>query len=118
VQLVVNTVGGSVFAECVRSLGFEGRLATVGYVDGVLHADMDLQALHMKRLVLFGVSNKMLDAAQKAQAAAAFRAQVLPRVREEKLRPLVDRAHAFEELPAARARMEANAHAGKIVLAA
>src|SRR6267378_7138069 len=35
-NLAVNTVGGSVFAECVRSLGFEGRLAIVGYVDGVL----------------------------------------------------------------------------------
>lgn len=118
VQLVVNTVGGSVFAECVRCLGFEGRLATVGYVDGVLQAPIDLQALHARRLVLFGVSNKLLDAAQKAQAAAAFRAQVLPRVRAQKLRPLVDRAYPFEELAAARARMEASAHAGKIVLTA
>jgi NADPH:quinone reductase-like Zn-dependent oxidoreductase len=116
VQLVVNTVGGSVFAECVRCMAFEGRLATVGYVDGVLNADMDLQALHMKRLVLFGVSNKMLDAEQKAQAAAAFAHDVLPRVREQQLRPLVDRAYAFDALPAARERMEANAHAGKIVL--
>src|SRR3989454_2303600 len=30
VSLVVNNVGGSVFAECIRSLAFEGRLATVG----------------------------------------------------------------------------------------
>jgi NADPH2:quinone reductase len=36
VDLVVNNVGGTVFAECVRCLAFEGRLATVGYVDGVL----------------------------------------------------------------------------------
>ena len=34
-DLVVNTVGGSVFAENIRALAFEGRLATVGYVDGV-----------------------------------------------------------------------------------
>ena len=38
VNLVVNTVGGSMFAECVRSMAFEGRFATVGYVDGVLKA--------------------------------------------------------------------------------
>ena len=34
-DLVVNAVGGSVFAENIRALAFEGRLATVGYVDGV-----------------------------------------------------------------------------------
>src|SRR5688572_31345741 len=42
VDLVVNNVGGSMFAECVRALGFEGRLATVGYVDGVMKAEMDI----------------------------------------------------------------------------
>src|SRR5262249_42967474 len=30
VDLVVNNVGGSVFAECIRCLAFQGRLATVG----------------------------------------------------------------------------------------
>src|SRR5207237_698233 len=34
VNLVVNNVGGTVFAEAVRSLAYQGRLATVGYVDG------------------------------------------------------------------------------------
>ena len=57
-DLVVNTVGGSVFAECVRCMAFEGRLATVGYVDRQLNAEIDLQALHARRLTLFGVSNK------------------------------------------------------------
>ena len=35
-DLIVNAVGGSVFAENIRAMAFEGRLATVGYVDGVL----------------------------------------------------------------------------------
>ena len=42
-DLAINAVGGSVFGECVRALGFEGRLAFVGYVDGVLKAEMDLE---------------------------------------------------------------------------
>ena len=59
VDLIVNTVGGSVFAEDIRALAFEGRLATVGYVDGVLHADIDLEALHAKRLTLFETPNSV-----------------------------------------------------------
>ncbi|HMG59039.1 MAG TPA: zinc-binding dehydrogenase, partial [Burkholderiales bacterium] len=34
VNLVVNNVGGSMFAETLRALAYEGRHATVGYVDG------------------------------------------------------------------------------------
>ncbi|MBE7367010.1 zinc-binding dehydrogenase [Ramlibacter pallidus] len=118
VNLVVNNVGGSMFAECVRCLAFQGRLATVGYVDGVLKAEIDLQALHAKRLVLFGVSNKMTTPAHKAEATAQFERELLPLVATGKLRPLVDRVFPLAELPAARGYMEADAHVGKIVVTA
>lgn len=117
VNLVVNTVGGSVFAECVRCLAFEGRLATVGYVDGVLHADIDLDALHAKRLTLFGVSNKLRSAAQKAEFVPEFRAQILPLLEQGRITPVVDRVLPFEQLAEAKAAMEAGQHLGKIVLA-
>jgi len=115
-NLVVNNVGGSVFAECVRALAFQGRLATVGYVDGVLKAEIDIEALHAKRLVLFGVSNKLRSAEQKAEAARGFVADILPAIADGRIRPLVDRRYAFDELPQAKAYMESNAHLGKIVV--
>lgn len=116
VDLVVNTVGGSVFAECVKCLAFEGRLATVGYVDQTLKAEIDLQALHVKRLTLFGVSNKMRSAEQRAAGVPAFVRDLLPAIADGRIRPLVDRVFAFDQLEAARAHMEANRHLGKIVL--
>jgi NADPH:quinone reductase-like Zn-dependent oxidoreductase len=115
-DLVVNAVGGSVFAECVRCMAFEARLATVGYVDRVLQAEIDLQALHAKRLVVFGVSNKLRDVEQRAAGIPAFRADLLPAIADGRIRPLVDRVFAFDELEAARACMEENRHLGKIVL--
>jgi NADPH:quinone reductase len=115
-DLVINIVGGSVFAEDVRCMAFEGRLATVGYVDGQLHADLDLQALHAKRLSLFGVSNKLRSKAQKAAAVPRFVDEVLPLFASGKLRPLVDEVLDFARLPEAKARMESGGHAGKIVL--
>jgi NADPH:quinone reductase-like Zn-dependent oxidoreductase len=115
-NLVVNNVGGSVFAECVRALAFQGRLATVGYVDGVLKAEMDIEALHAKRLVLFGVSNKLRSAEQRAESARGFVADILPAIADGRIKPLVDRTYSFDELPAAKAYMESNAHLGKIVV--
>jgi NADPH:quinone reductase-like Zn-dependent oxidoreductase len=116
VNLVVNTVGGSVFAECVRSLAFEGRLATVGYVDGVLEAKIDIQALHARRLTLFGVSNKLRTAEQRASGVPAFVAGWMPYFANGTIRPLVDHVYPFDRLDAARAHMESNRHVGKIVV--
>jgi NADPH:quinone reductase-like Zn-dependent oxidoreductase len=115
-DLVVNNVGGSVFAECVKSLGYEGRLATVGYVDGVMQAEMDIEALHSKRLKLFGVSNKMRTAAQRAVTVQGFIRDFLPLFASGKLKPVIDRVYDFKDLPAAQARMESDAHVGKIVV--
>jgi NADPH:quinone reductase-like Zn-dependent oxidoreductase len=116
VNLIVNTVGGSVFAECIRSLAFQGRLAIVGYVDGELHGDFDLEAVHSKRLRIFGVSNKLRNAEQRAATVAGFKQDFLPLFAEGRIKPLVDRVFAFDELPAAKAYMEADRHVGKIVL--
>lgn len=117
VDLVINTVGGTVFEESIRSMAFEARLAMVGYVDGVLDAKIDLKALHAKRLTLFGVSNKQRTAAQKAEHVPHFKAQILPLLEQGKITPVVDRVFAFDQLRQARDMMEAGEHIGKIVLA-
>lgn len=116
VDLVINAVGGSVFAEAMRCLAFQGRLAMVGYVDGVLHADIDLEALHAKRLKLFGVSNKLRTKAQRASGVPRFVADILPHLARGTVAPLLDRSFPFEQLALAKARMESDAHVGKIVL--
>jgi NADPH:quinone reductase len=115
-DLVINPVGGTVFAEDIRAMAFEGRLATVGYVDGVLEAPLDLGALHAKRLVLFGVSNKLRTKAQKAAAVPRFIAEVLPHFVAGRIRPHIDRVYDFAQLAEAKASMEAGGHVGKIVL--
>jgi NADPH2:quinone reductase len=116
VNLVVNNVGGSLFAETIRVLGYEGRHATVGYVDGTLESKIDLEALHSKRLKLFGVSNKLRSAAQRAVTVQGFTRDWLPLFASGKLKPLIDRVYDFAELPKAAERMEADQHVGKIVV--
>jgi len=116
VDVVVNNVGGTVFAECIRSMAYRGRLATVGYVDGVVSAELDILALHSKRLRVFGVSNKLRPAAEIAEGVRGFERDVLPALASGRLRPVIDRVFPFDELPQAKAHMESNAHLGKIIL--
>ena len=115
-NLVVNNVGGSVFAETIRALAYEGRHATVGYVDGVLESEIDIEALHTKRLTLFGVSNRLRTPEQRAVTVRGFAADILPFIAAGKIRPVIDRVFPFSELPAAKSYMESNAHLGKIAV--
>ena len=115
-DLAVNCVGGSMFPECMRALGFGGRLATVGYVDGVYRNEIDLQALHANRHIVFGVSNSRLNAEGRAASVTGFVRDVLPAFDDGRLAPVIDRVFPFEELPAAKAHMESNAQVGKIVI--
>ena len=116
VNLVVNNVGGSVFPECIRSLAYEGRLATVGYLDRVMKAELDLDALHAKRLKLFGVSNKLRTAPQRAATVEGFKRDFLPLFAAGKIRPLVHQVYEFADLPKAKQAMEDDTHVGKIVV--
>jgi NADPH:quinone reductase len=103
-------------AEDVRCMQFEGRHATVGYVDGTLKAEIDLESLHAKRLTFFGVSNKQRNPDQRAQSLPAFSADILPLFETGRIKPLVDHIFPFTQLAQAKAHMDANQHVGKIVL--
>lgn len=115
-DLIVNLVGGSVFAECVSCLARRGRLAVVGYVDGMLKAEIDLGAVHANRYEIFGISNAKLTVGERAQAVHGFARDVLPAFSDGRIEPLVDRVFGFDQLPDAKACMESSAMVGKIVV--
>jgi NADPH:quinone reductase len=116
VDLAVNPVGGTMFGACVEALAFEGRLAMVGYVDGAVRAEIDLGALHKKRLQLFGVSNKLRTVAHRIAASRDFARDLLPLIGQGPVMPLVDKVFAFRDLPLAQRHMEESRHLGKIVV--
>jgi NADPH:quinone reductase-like Zn-dependent oxidoreductase len=115
-DLVVNNVGGTVFAECVKSMAYKGRLATVGYLDNTFEAKIDLNALHAKRLHLFGVSARYRPIAEREQSLVGFRRDMLPLFASGRIRPVIDQVFRLDDMPKAQARMESNAQVGKIVL--
>ena len=115
-NLAVNNVGGTMFAECVKSLAYRGRLATVGYLDRTFRAEIDIDALHAKRLRLFGVSNRFRTPAERAATVQGFIGHIVPALADGRIRPLVDRTFGFDQLPAAKAYMDSDAQVGKIVV--
>jgi NADPH:quinone reductase len=115
-NLAVNLVGGGAFPDCIRSLANQGRLAIIGYVDGRHHAEIDLEAVHGKRLQIFGVSNALLPAPQRVDAMRGFIRDLLPGFAQGRITPLLDKVFPFSDLPAAKAYVESDAQLGKVVV--
>jgi NADPH:quinone reductase-like Zn-dependent oxidoreductase len=115
-NVIVNNVGGSVFAECLRALAWQGRLLTVSTMDDVTKCEIDLAELHANRWEIYGVSNRFNPPAKRAQVVRAFMREVLPAIADGRIVPVVDRVFPFDDLPAAKAYMESNAQVGKIVV--
>jgi NADPH2:quinone reductase len=116
VDLAVNLVGGTVFGACQKSLGNFGRLAVVGYVDGVMRSELDLEATHGKRLEIFGISNAPLTPAMRAEATRGFNRDVMPAINDGRIVPVIDRVFPFDQLPMAKEYVESGAQIGKVVV--
>ena len=116
IDLAVNLVGGSVFAACQKSLANFGRLAVVGYVDGVMKTELDLEATHGMRHEIFGVSNYPLSPPMRAEATRGFNRDVLPALIDGRIVPVIDRVYPFHELPEAKAYVEKGEQVGRVVV--
>jgi NADPH:quinone reductase-like Zn-dependent oxidoreductase len=115
-DLAINLVGGSIFAELIRSLARKGRIGIVGYVDGVHKAEIDLTALHANRFEVYGVSNSKMTTEERADVMRSFIRDVLPMLNDGRITPVVDKVFAFADLPAAKQYMESDAQMGKVVV--
>ena len=116
VDIAVNLVGGSAFADCQRALADFGRQVVVGYVDGQMKAEIDLEALHGKRLHVMGISNTPLTPAQRARATRLFMDTLYPAFANGTLKPVIDRVFAFDDVPQAKHYVETDQLLGKVII--
>jgi NADPH:quinone reductase-like Zn-dependent oxidoreductase len=105
VEVVVEHVGAAVWSHAISALARDGRLVTCGATSGSA-VSLDVNALFGRHLSLLGSwmgrRSDLLD--------------VLPFVRDGRLRPVVDRTYPLREARAAHERIERSEHFGKVVL--
>lgn len=116
VDMIVDNIGGDIFPACLAALAVGGRFVTIGRMSGVLSGELDLDRLALRRLHLYGVSNRLRQPAQRAESTKRFVADLLPALSDGSLRPIVDRSFPLGEIAAAQAHLEADRHVGKVVI--
>jgi NADPH:quinone reductase-like Zn-dependent oxidoreductase len=116
VDMIVDNIGGDIFPACLDALAVGGRFVTIGRMSGVLKGELDLDRLALRRLHLYGVSNRLRNPGERAESTRRFVADLMPALRDGSLRPIVDRSFPLSEIAQAQAYFEADRHVGKVVI--
>ncbi len=116
VDMVVDNIGADALAPCLDAMNVGGRFVTIGRMSGVHTGEMNIDRLAEKRLHLYGVSNRLRNAAQRAESAKRFMADLFPALSDGRIKPIVDRTFPLDDIAAAQAYVEADRHVGKIVI--
>src|SRR6202453_1194196 len=112
VDIVIESIGGTVTSEALSSLGPGGVLITLGYSAG-RKTTIDVTDLIWKRARMVGFS---LFAQSPTAIAAAWR-DILPLMVSGSVKPIVERVYPFGEAGEALRHLIENRPFGKVVLA-
>jgi NADPH:quinone reductase len=117
VDVVLDMVGAPYFQKNLEVCALEGRIAQVAYQHG-FKAELNMQALMMKRLTWTGSTLRARPKSAKAGIASSLEENVWPLFATNlaQLRPHIHATFPLANVADAHRMMEAGEHFGKIVL--
>ena len=115
VDALLDLVGGNYLEGNLRVLTMRGRMVVVGLTGGA-SAPFNMSVLLRKRLTIVGTMLRSRPLEEKIALARDFSERGVPLFESGRLKPIVDRVFAFDEIRAAHQLMESNDTFGKIVL--
>ena len=115
VDIVLDHVGGDLFAQTLGVTRVGGTIVNIGRLGGP-QATIDLNQLAFRRLRLLGTTFSVRTPDELADVCAALVPDVLPAVADGRVRPVVDRVFAFDDALKAADYLRSNQAIGKVVL--
>ena len=115
VDVVLDSIGASYFADNLASLAVGGRLVLIGLMGGA-KVEANLAVLLGKRISVIGSTLRTRSVAEKAAIVRAFETRFGANLADGSIAPVVDRVLPIEAVADAHRRMKASEHFGKIVL--
>lgn len=116
VDVILDLVGASYFAENLESLAVKGRLILVGLTGGATAKEFNLGTVLAKRLKINGTVLRSRPTTEKAEATRVFISEVVPLLSGGKIKPNVDRIFKPDEIRRAHEYLESNRSFGKVIL--
>lgn len=114
-DVVLDMVGGDYTARAIDVLKPNGRLVLIA-TQGGGKAELNLQKIMMKHLVITGSTLRSRAADEKARLAAVVEARVWPWIEAGLVKAVIDATFPLAEASKAHAQLEGGAHLGKVIL--
>ena len=114
-DVIIDSVGGPMFADNLDALAIGGRFVSVGRNGGDI-GEIDLDLLASKRTRLIGTTFRTRTPAETWRCFEAFVEDCMAGVRAGDLRGIVDKTFPFDALADAHAYLMSDAQVGKVVL--
>ncbi|WP_416062246.1 zinc-binding dehydrogenase [Rhodococcus indonesiensis] len=115
VDVIIDSVGGTVFESNLECLAVQGRLVNIGRL-GSATASIDLNALWLKRLQLIGVTFRTRTETERLECVQAAARDLMTPLAAGLLNTPIDRTYQLGDIAAAHEYMKTDQHFGKIVL--
>jgi putative PIG3 family NAD(P)H quinone oxidoreductase len=115
VDVVLDMVGRPYFEKNLTILKDLGRLTYIAFLQGS-KIEGDFTRLMLKRITVTGSTLRIRTDAYKQQLAESVVRNVWPMIADGRFKPLISHVFPLEQAEEAHAAMEADGHAGKIIL--
>lgn len=115
VDTVLDVVGGDEADRNLAAVKPQGTIVQVGLMGGG-RTSVNLGLLLVKRIHWVGTTLRARPIEQKAAIAQRFIAEMVPRIADGTLRPVIDSRFPLDGIADAHRHMEANANIGKILV--
>ena len=116
-DLILDMVGGSYLPRNVKALADDGRLVQIAFLTGP-KVELNFAQVMMRRLTITGSTLRPQSDLAKAKIAEQLLTHVWPHLDSGRVAPVMDSEFALTDAAGAHARLETNAHIGKIVMKA
>ena len=114
-DVILDLLGGPYVPAAVESLRTKGRVMLVGAVAGA-QATIDVRRILGKRATLRGTVLRARPLDEKIDVTRRFTADIVPRIANGTLRPVIDSVFPLARIADAHRRMESNETFGKVVV--
>ena len=115
VDVILDMVGGDYIAKNIKSLAPDGRLVQIAFLQGS-KADINFMSVMLKRLTLTGSTLRPQSIERKGEIASALIENVWPLISSGKIKPVIYKTFALNQVGEGHALMESSQHIGKIML--
>ena len=116
VDVILDMVGAPYMARNIRSLGMDGRLVLIAFLEGSKVENFDFVHIMVRRLTVTGSTMRPRTTAQKGLIADALRETVWPVLDAGRCAPVIHATFPLAQAAEAHRLMESSQHIGKIML--